>query len=237
MIVRNILAVGILPLTAASVHADTFGSGANAFNIGFVTIGNSGNGADAGAGGGIYSSPYGGVSYSYRMGVTEVAYHWIVQATASGMTNVPPNGIWSYGQPAGGMQWVQMAAFVNWLNTSTGHQAAYNLTWTGSAWTMNLWNSTLAWQMDGQNLFRHMNAYYFLPNEHEWYKAAYHKNDGVTGNYWDYATGSNTIPTAAAGTNSGTAVYDGAGDINSNMPYVDQMGGLSSYGTQGQNGG
>lgn len=35
---------------------------------------------------------------------------------------------------------------------------------------------------------------YFLPTENEWYKAAYHKNDGVTGNYWLYPTQSNDIP-------------------------------------------
>ena len=35
-----------------------------------------------------------------------------------------------------------------------------------------------------------------IPSEDEWYKAAYHKNDGVTGNYWDYPTASNTAPTS-----------------------------------------
>jgi formylglycine-generating enzyme required for sulfatase activity len=36
--------------------------------------------------------------------------------------------------------------------------------------------------------------YYFIPTEDEWYKAAYHKNDGVTGNYFDYPTSSDTLP-------------------------------------------
>ena len=31
-------------------------------------------------------------------------------------------------------------------------------------------------------------AKYWIPTENEWYKAAYHKNDGVTGNYFDYPT-------------------------------------------------
>jgi len=35
---------------------------------------------------------------------------------------------------------------------------------------------------------RKPNAKYFIPTENEWYKAAYHKNDGVTGNYWGYPT-------------------------------------------------
>ena len=35
-------------------------------------------------------------------------------------------------------------------------------------------------------------AKYLIPTENEWYKAAYHKNDGVTGNYFDYPTGSDS---------------------------------------------
>ena len=41
---------------------------------------------------------------------------------------------------------------------------------------------------------RKPDAKYWIPTENEWYKAAYHKNDGVTGNYWDYPTGSNSVP-------------------------------------------
>ena len=42
-----------------------------------------------------------------------------------------------------------------------------------------------------QTLFgRNAGAKFFIPTEDEWYKAAYHKNDGVTGNYWDYPTAS-----------------------------------------------
>ena len=33
-----------------------------------------------------------------------------------------------------------------------------------------------------------------VTSEDEWYKAAYHKNDGVTGNYWDYPTGTDSPP-------------------------------------------
>jgi formylglycine-generating enzyme required for sulfatase activity len=36
---------------------------------------------------------------------------------------------------------------------------------------------------------RHSGATVFIPTENEWYKAAYHKDDGVTGNYWNYPTG------------------------------------------------
>ncbi|MCX5653806.1 MAG: SUMF1/EgtB/PvdO family nonheme iron enzyme [Planctomycetota bacterium] len=41
---------------------------------------------------------------------------------------------------------------------------------------------------------RKTNAKYVIPTEDEWYKAAYHKNDGVTGNYFVYPTGSDSVP-------------------------------------------
>jgi len=165
------------------------------------------------------------------MGVTEVSQDWITKATNLGMANVTA-GAWAGNQPAANMTWYEAAAFVNWLNTSTGRPAAYQLDGTNTALT--LWTSAQAWQAGGENLYRHKDAYYFLPSENEWYKAAYHKNDGVTANYWDYATGSNTIPTAvASGTGAGTAVYNGATSVPAEVAI---SGGLSAYGTRGQNG-
>ena len=224
---------GVLAFVAVPGRADSFGSGADTFTITFAGVGNPGNADDAGVGGGIYSSPYGGVAYSYGIAMYEVSLDQITKATNSGMTHVSA-GATSAGRPASNVIWYGAAAFANWLNTSTGHQAAYNLTWTGSAWTMALWSSGQAWQTGGVNLYRNKDAYYFLPSEDEWYKAAYHKNDGVTANYWDYATGSNTAPTAVtSGTGVGTAVYTGATSDSAN---IDQAGGPSPYGTLGQNG-
>lgn len=227
-----LLTAGILCLLTASVHADTFGSGGNTFSIDFVTIGNAGNADDAGAGGGLYSSPYGGVSYVYQMGVTEVSQDWITKATNLGMTNVTA-GPWAGNQPAANLTWYEAAAFVNFLNTSTGNHAGYQL--DAAATALTLWTSGEAWKADGENLYRHKDAYYFLPTEDEWYKAAYHKNDGVTANYWDYATASNSVPVmVAGGTVTGTAVW-GAGAVIAPAA-VDNDGGISAYGTQGQNG-
>ena len=227
--------VGIFVFVGAHAKADTFGSGANSFTIDFVNIGNPGNGNDAAFDNTPpgFSSPFGGVTYDYRMGVTEVPQDWITKATNSGLTNVTA-GRWTDIQPAANITWYEAAAFVNWMNTSTGHPAAYDLNWTGADWTMNLWSSGQAWQAGGENLYRHKDAFYFLPSEDEWYKAAFHKNDGVTANYWDYATGSDSIPTAVVnGTGAGTAVYNA---VTSSPADVDNNGGLSPYGTRGQNG-
>jgi formylglycine-generating enzyme required for sulfatase activity len=218
-------------------RGDTFGNGGNTFTIDFVTIGNAGNANDA-AGptytddGGQYASPRGGVGYTFRMAVVEVPQDWITKATALGMQNVTA-GAFSGMQPAANMTWFETAAFANWLNVSAGYQPAYNLTFN-DGWTMNLWSSSEAWQLGGENRYRHKDAHYFLPSENEWYKAAYHKNDGVTANYWDYATASNDEPTAVvSGKAEGSAVY---GNVSFGPAAVDDNGGLSAYGTRGQGG-
>jgi hypothetical protein len=238
IISRSILTASAAVLCAflvTSAHADTFGSGLNQFTIDFVNIGNAGNGDDAGAGGSLYSSPYGGVPYAYRMGTYEISQQQVEKAAAGGLLNVT-SGPWTYIRPAADMTWFEAAAFVNWLNTSKGHQAAYDLTWSGSAWSMSLWTSGQAWQAGGENLYRHKDAYYFLPSEDEWYKAAYHKNDGVTANYWDYATGSNSIPDGIDFNGDwefDAVFYDGAYDL---AHWVTNVGLASAYGTFGQNG-
>jgi len=171
------------------------------------------------------------------MGTYEISQDAIAKATNLGMTNVTA-GAWAGSQPAANMSWFEAAAFVNWLNDQrTPGLKAYQL--DVGLTTLTPWASVDAWQAGGENLYRHKDAYYFLPSEDEWYKAAYHQNDGVTANYWDYATGSNTIPTQALtdGTRPFTAVYNG---VEAGTPAgpadVNLAGGLSSYGTMGQNG-
>ena len=207
-----------------SAQADTFGTSGNEFTIDFVNIGNAGNVAD--------TTGYGAVSYEYRAGGNEINENHITRATASGMANVTA-GAWTGNQPAANISWYDAAAFVNWLNTSTGKTAAYDLAWNGSAWSMNLWSSADAWQLGGENLYRNKNAFYFLPSENEWYKAAYYNAAGT--NYFLYPTASSSVPTAvASGTDAGSAVYDQP--IEQGPTSVDLAGGLSAYGTMGQGG-
>ncbi len=228
----------VLALIVATTRADTFGSGTNTFTIDFVDVGNAGNADDAGAGGGVHSSPFGGVAYAFRMGTYEVSQDAITNATASGLMNVTA-GVYSGNLPATNVTWYEAAAFVNWLNTSTGNQPAYNL--NSNATALTLWTAAEAWDNDPGagvelNLFRHKDARYFLPSEDEWYKAAFHQNDGATANYWDYATASNALPLpVAGGTAAGTVVYQNGGGITGPAA-VNNAGGLSAYGTMGQDG-
>ena len=224
-----ILSIMLLPLAAA--HADTFGSGANSFTIDFVTIGNAGNADD--------DTGYGGVGYTYRIGVNEVsrgminAYNTLSGVPTLTMSDMSSSGGNGVNRPASGISWNEAARFVNWLNTSKGFSAAYQFDATGFNDNIALWESGDT-GYDAANPFRNANAHYYLPSEDEWYKAAYYDPNKSSGaGYWDYATGSDTVPTAVAGgTTSGTAVYNG----QAGLADIANAGGLSAYGTMAQNG-
>ena len=222
--ILGITLAGMLVLLINPAHADTFGSGGNTFTIGFVPIGNVGNAADG--------SGYGAVPYNYNMSTFAISQDQIEKATASGAISLG-GGSWVGSQPVANVSWYQAAAFVNYLNTSTGHSVAYNL--NAGATALTLWTPADA-GYDASNLYRNSNAYYFLPSDNEYYKAAYYDPTKPGGaGYWLYATGSNAIPTAvASGTAPGTAVY---GQPSGQGPAaVNLAGGLSPYGTLGQSG-
>ncbi len=206
-----------------SAQADTFGTSGNEFTIDFVDIGHAGNAAD--------TTTYGAVPYEYRVGKYEISQDTITKATASGMANVTA-GPWTGNQPAAYISWYEAAAFVNFLNTDSGKTAAYDLTISNGIWSMALWSSEQAWTAGGTNLYRNKDAYYFLPSENEWYKAAYYNAAGT--NYFLYPTASSSVPTAvASGTDAGSAVYNNVASVPA---IVASAGGLSPYGTMGQGG-
>ena len=234
------LVLCIVP-TASEAGTVTFGSGANTFTMDFATIGNPGNAADTTG----FPNPAGSVGYEYGIGKFEVSRDMItkynsafgtansLEISLADMTSFGGNGA---NKPATGVSWNEAARFVNWLNTSTGNQAAYKFTTGGVNDNIALWNSGGA-GYDSSNRYRNSLAKYVLPSYNEWYKAAYYdpsKNSGA-GGYWDYPTGSDAEPTAvASGTAAGTAVFghpqtQGPADVN-------QAGGLSSYGVMGLGG-
>lgn len=218
--------------------ADIFGEGINQFSMEFVRVHNAGNG-DNGAGGGIYNQPYGGVGYNFRMSRHEVSQGMVDKATILGMVGVTA-GPWTGDQPAADVDWFEAAAFANWLNSSEGFHPAYDLSWSGSSWSMNLW--PVAEQAptgvdSGTNGYRHKDARYFLPSEDEWYKAAFHKNDGATANYWDHAHASHSLPDGidSNGDTIFELVVDDGFDL-SEPKVIDDVGLPSAYGTLGQGG-
>lgn len=218
----------LILLAGASVQADgllqTFGSGTNQFQIQFVTIGNPGNAA--------YTSgnpnPAGSVGYLYNIGKYEVSRDMINKANSAGSLGITMRDMSFYGgngadRPATGITWYEALKFVNYLNTSQSYQAAYNFDGNGNL--LN-WGSG---QYSGNNQWRHKDAFYFLPSQDEWFKAAYGSSSGT---WYSYATGSNTAPTSTSGgTNANTAVFGASGPAD-----VTNAGGLSAFGTMAQNG-
>ncbi len=201
--------------------ADVFDMPSGLTGLQTVTVGNPGNiGEMSGYGTGL-ERICGAVSYTYRMGKYEITagqYTEFLNAVAAtdtyGLYNASmwsdtfgckiqrsgSPGSYTYSvasdwanRPVNFVSWGDAARFANWLHNGqpTGSQDA-NTTEDGS-YSLN--GATTDAQLNA--VTRKPNATWVIPSEDEWYKAAYHKNDGVTGNYWDYPTGTNNSPSNA----------------------------------------
>jgi len=186
-------------------------------NILTVPVGNPGNAGDGGR--------RGAVSYEYNIGKYEVSNAEYCELLNAVATEGDPHGLydpdmgggwyniggisrggsgtsgdpWVYStrsnranRPVNYVSWGSAARFANWLHNGqpvgtqdldTTEDGAYYL--NGATGDPGL----LA-------VVREADWKWAIPTEDEWYKAAYHKNDGVTGNYWKYPTGSDTAPTS-----------------------------------------
>lgn len=209
-----------------SALADTFGSGANTFEIEFVAIGQPGNPPDT------TDRPVtdGAVPYEYRIGKYEISEQMIDKANALGGLGITKDTR-GPDKPATSVSWFEAAQFVNWLNTSTGSVPAYKFDGAG---TFQLWLPTDA-GYNPANLYRNRLARYFLPSLDEWHKAAYY--DPLSGVYYDYPTGSDSVPDGIdfVGDSSFEAVFDD-GAFNPEPNVVMNVGLLSGYGSAGQGG-
>lgn len=99
------------------------------------------------------------------------------------------SGDWA-NRPVNYVSWGDAARFVNWLHNGQRSGAQDVNTTEDGAYYLN--DATT----DAQLLMvsREADWRWAIPTEDEWYKAAYHKNDGATGHYWDYPTGSDAPP-------------------------------------------
>ena len=100
-------------------------------------------------------------------------------------TALPDGSDYTYGdKPVVYISFFKAMRFVNWLENGqpTGLQSP--ATTEEGVYTIS----------DGVSETRAVSANYFIPSENEWHKAAYHMNDGMTGNYWDYPTASDALP-------------------------------------------
>lgn len=162
--------------------ADTFGTGENAFNIDFVPISGATNPTSGIPIGSIGGFIFTGVANDYRMGTYEITNdQWNKFKNSYGQVTGNPSSAYDANPhfaganvPTNEVSWYEAAQFVNFLNTSTNHQAAYKFTGTQgqSDYTFAIWDVSDAGYTAG-NPYRNSNAFYFLPTENEWVKAAY----------------------------------------------------------------
>jgi formylglycine-generating enzyme required for sulfatase activity len=173
-------------------------------------VGNAGNAAD--------STGYGSVADVYAIGKYEVTagqYTAFLNAVAAtdtyGLYNAKmwsdtrgckiqqsgSLGSYSYSvaadranAPVNFASWGDAARFMNWLHNDQRSGAQVMDTTEDGAYHLNGATADAGLLA----VARKEGAKFWIPTENEWYKAAYHQNDGVTGNYWDYPTSSDSKP-------------------------------------------
>jgi formylglycine-generating enzyme required for sulfatase activity len=231
---RNLTILTLIVALVVPALADTFGTGDNAFYIDFVPISGSTN----------PTSGYGIVNNNYRMGTKEVSNaQWTKFKAAYGAVTGSPWYVYAVDPhwtneniPTNNVSWYEAAQFVNWLNTSKGYQAAYKFTGTQSTsnYTLSTWVSTDI-GYDADNPYRNNNAFYFLPTEDEWVKAAYWngtslqtyatkagesltQGNGMSGTGWNYYTTQfATNPSGPWAVGSGSQELNGTYDMMGNV--------------------
>ncbi len=242
-----------------------------------VGVGNTGNLAElsgSGPGSSGEARLTGAVDYNYWIGTYEVTagqYAEFLNAVASSgdpyglyselmwtdprgcrIERLDVAGAYSYtvdanwaNRPVNYVSWGDAARFANWLhNDRPDAPAGPGTTEDGS------------YALDGATTFQELmgvvradEATWVIPSEDEWYKAAYHRADGDTGNYFDYPTSSDTAPSFVADDASvpevdpgNVATYDGDGGVDGiGSPYFRTVVGEhenspSPYGTYDQAG-
>jgi sulfatase modifying factor 1 len=186
-----------------------------------VTVGNAGNAADRLTG-------LGSVAYTYNIGTTEVTnaqYVAFLNAKAAsdpyglynprmvefaGITRSGSAGSYTYSiisgresNPVSDVSFWDAARFVNWLQNGQGNGD----TETGAYTLGGVENPA------NNSVSRNAGWQWALPNQDEWYKAAFYQpasQGGDIDNYWLYTTQSNSEPT--------TAQANFARSVNDTMP-------------------
>jgi len=101
--------------------------------------------------------------------------------------SVAPN--WG-NRPVNYVSWGNAARFCNWLHNGQPSGAQDLTTTEDGSYYLN--GAIYGYELIA--VVRKAGATWVIPSEDEWYKAAYHKNDGVTGNYYDYPACNDTVP-------------------------------------------
>ncbi|MEI8228993.1 MAG: SUMF1/EgtB/PvdO family nonheme iron enzyme [Planctomycetota bacterium] len=227
-----------------TLSALLFSVAAHAEPIQWVTVGDPGNTAD--------DTGYGVVADSFQIMKFEFTNRQYtdflnsVAATDSyslyntdmgsqprgGITRSGSSGSYSYSvranmgdKPVNYVSWFDTARVANWLmngaiGTSSTETGAY----------------TLSGATSGTAPMVNAGATFYIPTENQWYKAAYYKGGGTNAGYWDYATQSDTAPTAVTAGSTGIGSAGGTGNSanwNYNADWNSLDGNVTTVGTNG----
>jgi formylglycine-generating enzyme required for sulfatase activity len=128
-------------------------------------------------------------------------------------------------KPVNYVSWFDAARVSNWLmNGATGTSS----TETGAY--------TLSGATSGDAPAVNPGATFYIPTEDQWYKAAYYKGGSTNAGYWDYATQSDTAPTAVTADSTGVGSAGSTGNFanfNSVAGWNSQNGNVTTVGTNG----
>jgi formylglycine-generating enzyme len=215
------LAAVVVVSTSGVIQADVFNMPSGLTSLEMVRVGDAGNTPDTrimNDG----TSGYGSVGYTYFMGrceVTNAQYtqflnavaflgdphdlyyegmgqeHGGIERTGSG-TEADPyvysandgDHAWD-NRPVGFVSFFDAARFVNWLSHGQPHGPQGNDTTEDGTYFLGGVTDP-----DNLSVVRKSNAWIVVPNEDEWYKAAYYKGDGLDAGYWQFATQSDVRP-------------------------------------------
>jgi formylglycine-generating enzyme required for sulfatase activity len=96
-------------------------------------------------------------------------------------------------RPVNYVSWGDAARFANWLQNGQPKAVDVFMDWSATGYGAYYIEGAVTEGARGM-VQRETDWQWAVPTEDEWYKAAYHMNDGVTGNYFDYPTRSDSPP-------------------------------------------
>jgi len=237
-------------LTLVAVFAFS-ASTAHALSVNTVTVGNPGNAEDHDyhidpLRQGPNDGGRGAVAYTYEIGkyeVTNAEYTEFLNAVAAtdvhelyrtsmngsihgGITRSGTSGSYTYGvkpnmgnKPVNLVTFWDTTRFVNWLHNGQPTGAQDNSTTEDGTYTLGGVTNP-----DNLSVFRNVGSKWFIPDENEWYKAAFHQpasQGGDSDDYWMFPTASNVQPIQATA--------NSVGDISNTEPNVANYGKFTNW--------
>jgi formylglycine-generating enzyme len=237
-----------LSLWLAALACLPFGSIASGEAIQWVTVGDPGNAAD--------TTNRGAVSDSFQImkyEFTNQQYTDFLNSVDAGGNN--PNSVYHVDMGndiRGGISFTSGAASGSKyaVKSNMGDKPVNYVSWFDAArvsnWLMNGATSSSSTETGAYTLAGgqttgiapavNNGATFYIPTEDQWYKAAYYMGGGTNAGYWDYATRSDTAPTAVTADTTGIGSAGSTGNFANYLDdanWNDRGGNVTTVGTNG----